>query len=48
VPTDRGEVVLSDFATAGMAGNPYLSWLPFEGLAPVPFARHRPLPAARL
>jgi DUF1680 family protein len=43
VPTERGDLVLCDFASAGAAGTPYLSWLPFEGLAPVAFSRQNPL-----
>jgi uncharacterized protein len=36
-----GTVTLCDFATAGMAGNAYASWLPGEA-APVPFTREDP------
>jgi len=43
VPTERGDLILCDFASAGAAGTPYLSWLPFEGLRPVAFSRHNPL-----
>jgi DUF1680 family protein len=43
VPTERGDLVLCDFASAGAAGTPYLSWLPFEGLAPAAFSRQNPL-----
>ncbi|MBI4553964.1 MAG: glycoside hydrolase family 127 protein [Candidatus Latescibacteria bacterium] len=41
--TDGRELTLCDFASAGMAGTPYRSWLPAEGLAPVPFSRTAPV-----
>ena len=43
VPTERGDLTLCDFASAGAAGTPSLSWLPFEGLQPVAFSRDNPL-----
>ncbi len=46
VPTrDGGTLTLSDFATAGAAGNRYVSWLPAPGLKPIPFTRDNPLRA---
>ena len=48
VPTERGDLILCDFASAGAAGTPYLSWLPFEGLRPVAFSRDNPLRQAPL
>lgn len=44
-PTADGkEITLCDFATAGMAGNPYVSWLSVAGkYKPVPFHRENPL-----
>lgn len=38
-------ITLCDFASAGMAGNRYVSWLPARGLAPAPFARENPMRA---
>ncbi|HTQ10026.1 MAG TPA: beta-L-arabinofuranosidase domain-containing protein, partial [Fimbriimonadaceae bacterium] len=40
-------LTLSDFASAGTAGNPYVSWLPVTGLASVPFSRANPLRVQR-
>jgi len=40
-----GALRLVDFASAGAAGNPYASWLPAQGFAPVPFSRENPLRA---
>ena len=48
VPTDRGDLVLCDFASAGAAGTPYLSWLPFAGQEPAAFSRGNPLRQAPL
>ncbi len=48
MPTAQGDLVLCDFASAGMRGTPYLSWLPFTGLEPVAFTRHNPLRQVRL
>ena len=36
-----GTVTLCDFASAGAAGNDYISWLPGEA-DPVPFTRENP------
>jgi len=45
-PTRDGQgVTLCDFASAGAAGNPYLSWLPAPGLRPARFSRRNPLRA---
>jgi DUF1680 family protein len=38
-----GSITLCDFASAGAAGNPYVSWLPAPGLRAVPFSRSNPL-----
>ena len=35
--TDGRKITLCDFASAGMGGNKYVSWLNVEGLKPVPF-----------
>ena len=44
VPAAGGKTVeLCDFASAGMAGNRYVSWLPAVGAKPVPFSRENPL-----
>jgi DUF1680 family protein len=40
--TDGRSLVLCDFATAGMAGNRYRSWLRVEGPRPVPFSKNNP------
>jgi DUF1680 family protein len=42
---DGGTIALCDFASAGAAGNRYVSWLPARGLKPVPFRRENPLRA---
>jgi DUF1680 family protein len=39
---DGTELVLCDFATAGAAGNRYVSWLPVRKVAPQPFSRANP------
>lgn len=44
--TDGQGLTLCDFAGAGAAGNPYVSWLPAPGLTPVAFSRRNPLRAA--
>jgi len=36
-------IILCDFATAGAAGNSYVSWLPAIGLKPIAFSRENPL-----
>lgn len=44
IPTADGkQITLCDFASAGAAGNRYVSWLPAAGLKPVAFSRHNPL-----
>jgi hypothetical protein len=40
---DGGAITLCDFASAGAAGNHYVSWLPAPGLLPAPFTRENPL-----
>jgi hypothetical protein len=40
-------VTLCDFASAGAAGNPYVSWLPCPSGKPVPFTRDNPLRLTR-
>ncbi|MFN8514719.1 MAG: glycoside hydrolase family 127 protein [Thermomicrobiales bacterium] len=37
-----GSIALCDFASAGAAGNRYVSWLPAPGLGAVPFGRDNP------
>jgi uncharacterized protein len=47
-PTENGHgITLCDFASAGAAGNRYVSWLPRSGLRPAPFSRDNPLRAVR-
>jgi DUF1680 family protein len=41
--TNGGDVTLCDFATAGMYGNYYRSWLPITNVDPVPFEKSRPV-----
>ena len=41
--TNGSEVVLCDFASAGMYGNYYRSWLPIQHLDPVAFQTSRPV-----
>jgi DUF1680 family protein len=43
--TDGGTITLCDFASAGAAGNRYVSWLPSPGWKPAPFSRDNPLRA---
>jgi hypothetical protein len=44
VPAGDGQgITLCDFASAGMAGNRYVSWLVAPGLRPMPFTRENPL-----
>jgi DUF1680 family protein len=38
-----GSIRLCDFATAGAYGTPYKTWLPGQGLEPLPYDRHRPV-----
>ncbi len=38
-----GGITLCDFASAGMAGNVYRTWLPAKGFSPVAFSRENPL-----
>jgi uncharacterized protein len=45
LPTARGDLMLCDFASAGAAGNPYRTWLPFEGVSAEPFSHRNPLRA---
>jgi hypothetical protein len=43
-PAKGGQgITLCDFASAGMAGNRYVSWLPAPGLVPAPFSRENPM-----
>ncbi|MBI5209919.1 MAG: glycoside hydrolase family 127 protein [Elusimicrobia bacterium] len=45
-PTADGKAVtLCDFASAGSAGTPYVSWLPVRGARPARFSREAPLRA---
>jgi hypothetical protein len=43
---DGETMTLCDFASAGAAGNRYVSWLPARGLKPARFSRDNPLRAA--
>ncbi len=36
-------LILCDFASAGITGSPYRSWLPITGLSPRPFSRQDPI-----
>ena len=36
------ELMLCDFASAGAAGNAYVSWLPAPGVVRLPFTRENP------
>ena len=45
--TEGGPLRLCDFASAGMDGTPYRSWLPMTGLPAQPFDRARPVWAHR-
>lgn len=40
--------VLCDFASAGMAGSRYASWLPMKGMQPFPFDKQNPIWNVRL
>ena len=42
---DGQGITLCDFASAGMAGNRYVSWLPARDVKPIPFTRANPLRA---
>lgn len=39
---DGQDVYLCDFASAGVSGTPYRSWLKVEGVSPVPFSKGNP------
>jgi len=39
---DGRKLLLCDYASAGASGTPYRSWLPVEGVSPVPFSRQNP------
>lgn len=39
---------LCDFASAGVTGTPYRSWLAIEGVSPVPFSRDSPKRICRI
>ena len=41
--TDGRGITLCDFASAGNAGNRYVSWLPVSEFAPAPFSRANPM-----
>ena len=48
-PTADGRsITLCDFASAGAAGNRYLSWLPVSGVPVQPFSRENPMRTALL
>ena len=40
---DRRRMTLCDFASAGAAGNQYVSWLPAREVKPAPFSRDNPM-----
>jgi DUF1680 family protein len=58
-PTDEAQVVISvrakdgsrvqlrDYGTGGQNRTPYVSWLPVEGIKPLPFSRENPLRTGR-
>lgn len=46
VTKDGKEITLCDFASAGMAGNRYVSWLPESALKAVEFTRDSPMRAS--
>jgi hypothetical protein len=48
VRTPGGPLRLCDFASAGLGGSPYRSWLTASGLEPTPFAPDNPLRSAPL
>jgi DUF1680 family protein len=39
---DGQDIYLCDFASAGVSGTPYRSWLKVEGVSPVPFSKENP------
>jgi hypothetical protein len=43
--SDGGGITLCDYASAGAAGNAYVSWLPAQSVTPRPFSRSNPLRA---
>lgn len=43
---DGRTIKLCDFASAGTAGNPYVSWLPAPGLKPAKYSQENPMRAA--
>jgi DUF1680 family protein len=45
--TDGKTITLCDFASAGMAGNEYVSWLKVDGMRPVAFSKTNPLRCGR-
>jgi len=44
---DCQDVYLCDFASAGVSGTPYRSWLPVDGVSPVPFSQQNPMRISR-
>lgn len=47
-PTTTGKTLrLCDFASAGDAGSPYISWLKVKGVKPVDFSKENPLRSSR-
>lgn len=45
--SDGRKLHLCDFGSAGEGGTPYRSWLPVEGVQPLPFSRSNPLRSGR-
>jgi len=41
------DVYLCDFASAGVSGTPYRSWLTVEGVSPTPFSQQNPMRISR-
>jgi hypothetical protein len=41
------DVYLCDFASAGVSGTPYRSWLSVEGVSPTPFSQQNPMRISR-
>jgi hypothetical protein len=45
---DGRKVRLCDFASAGVSGSPYRSWLEVKNVSPAGFARSNPLRSGRV
>jgi len=44
---DGQDLYLCDFASAGVSGTPYRSWLSVEGVSPTPFSQQNPMRLSR-